>query len=166
MIRRLFDGVHASERPKDRGRLMEACADGNFMLIFGYENLERETLYTRLHLNQQNYSSMFFGSESNSILVLCNKQSNSLLVFWRWCNLWEKHWKVIVPECTTTLGSTFSCNVQAYLSAHSCCIYFSVNHNDHKCRILHVQIPELTNKLTSTLLVICFLCRGGGWTMS
>jgi hypothetical protein len=30
--------------PKDRGILMEACADGNFMLTFGYENLERETL--------------------------------------------------------------------------------------------------------------------------
>jgi hypothetical protein len=40
----LFDGLHASKRPKERGRLMEACANGNFMLIFGYKNLERETL--------------------------------------------------------------------------------------------------------------------------
>jgi hypothetical protein len=44
MIRSLFDGVHASARLRDRGRLMEACADGNFMLIFGYKNLGRETL--------------------------------------------------------------------------------------------------------------------------
>jgi len=40
MIRNLFDVVHASKRLKDRGRLMEVCADGNFMLIFGYKNLE------------------------------------------------------------------------------------------------------------------------------
>lgn len=104
---------------------------------------------------------MFFGSESISILVLCNKQSDSL-VFWRWCDLWEKHQKVTGPKCTRALGSTFTCNVQAYLSAHSHGIYFSVNHYNHKCGILHVQIPELTNKLTSTLLVICFLCGGRG----
>jgi hypothetical protein len=76
--------------------------------------------------------------------------------------MWEKHQKATIPECTRTLGSTFLSNVQAYLSAHSHGIYFSVKHNDHKCRILHVQIPEVTNKLTSTLLVIYFLCLGGG----
>jgi hypothetical protein len=40
MKRCLSDGVHASKRPKERGRLKGACANGNFMLIFGYKNLE------------------------------------------------------------------------------------------------------------------------------
>jgi hypothetical protein len=62
---------------------MEACADGNFILIFGYENLESETLYTTLHLRTTNRIIQTCSLAQNQIRFWSSATSNQTRY---WCS--------------------------------------------------------------------------------